>query len=214
MPLNVSLISSTSLITNYSSTISVAYQNLQLGIPAVGRVLYLKEASEVPGPPVFSIQPYSTIQGSTLLYLNKNESLLLQAYTRTDWGILGGYQGISTFSTQVLPVNSVVIEPSFQHSHIFVDLRTQSKTILLPPIETLPIPPDNSPFYTIKDLYGNAAISTLYLSTSINNTLERSSINNAIGIKDNYGSIDLAANRSLAKWHILNYYNGSLVSNP
>ena len=212
----VEILSSASLLTNYSSTASLTYQCLTVpfGISTVGRVLYFKEASEVPGPSVFSISTLSstTIQNSTMLYLNSNEALSIQAFSTGMWGVLGGYRGTAVFSTQILPVNSVIVNPSMSNSQMFVDLRTQSKTIVLPPIQNISQLPSACPFYTIKDLYGYASTSTLYISCSVNNTLERSSINNALRINQNFASIDLVANPFLSKWHILNYYDGKLVS--
>lgn len=214
-PQVVEITAAASLVTNYLSTASLTYKlaTLPYTISSLGRVVYLKEAAEIPGPSVFAISTLSstTILGSTLLYLNSNESLTLQSVSTNLWGVLGGYGGTAVFSTQILPVNSVIVNPTMNSSQLFVDLRTQSKTIVLPPIQTI-TSASASPFYTIKDVYGYASTSTLYISCSVNNTLERSSINNALRINQNFASIDLAANAFQQKWHILNYYDGRLVS--
>lgn len=211
----VEITAAASLVTNYLSTASLTYTIATLPYTAstLGRVVYLKEASEIPGPSVFGLQALNsaTILGSTLLYLNSNESLTIQAVAANQWGVLGGYRGTAVFSTQILPVNSVIVNPTMNSSQLFVDLRTQSKTIVLPPIQTI-TSASASPFYTIKDVYGYASTSTLYISCSATNTLERTSINNAIRINQNFASIDLAANAFQQKWHILNYYDGKLVA--
>lgn len=212
----VQLFAPTSFVTNSLSTSSLSYTNLFLTSNPLGRVLYIKEASEIPGPSVLSVEPSTTtyIQGSTMLFLQSNAAMTIQSYSATSWSLLGGYTGTNTFSTQQLPVNSVIVNPSFTESHLFVDLRTQSKTIVLPPIESISSLSSFCPYYTIKDLYGYAATSTLYISCSVTNTLERSSINNSLKLATNFASIDLVANPVLSKWHILNYYDGSLVAQP
>ena len=212
---NVFLDSTASLATTYISEATIYYKNLQLPFTnsTLGRVVYIKEAGEYPGPSVLSVAPSTgtTVQGSTIVYLNSNQALMLQAVSSTYWAILGAYQGTSSFSAQATPVNSVVVNPTMNVTNIFVDLRTQSKTVVLPPIQTLVTNPAQVPFYTIKDVYGNAQVSTFYISTSGNDTLENSTIRNAILIPDNYGSIDIVADLAHHKWHILNYYNGIFV---
>lgn len=220
-PESVTVNCNATLLTNLLSTPSLFYKDVTLPFTQSNssRVLILKEASEYPGPSIFAVRPTigDYILRSTMIYLNSNESITLQANTgplSNYWGILGGYSGVSTFSTQVIPVASQIVNPSMKVSNIFVDLRTQSKTIVLPPTATLTPSIGKVPIYTIKDIYGMANTNTLYISSSYNDTLERSSINNSIGITQAYASIDLAANLSQHKWHILNYYNGSLVANP
>ena len=92
---------------------------------------------------------------------------------------------------------------------MFVDLQTESKTIVLPKISDITSVSSLCPLITIKDVYGYANTNPLYISSSSNDTLENATINNSIGITENFASIDLAGNGFLSKWHILNYYNGS-----
>ncbi len=212
---NVLLDSTASLATTYISEATIYYKNLQLPFTTstIGRVVYIKEAGEYPGPSVLSVEPSTgtTIQGSTMVYLNSNQALMLQAVSSTYWAILGAYQGTSSFSTRATPVDSVVVNPTMNVTNIFVDLRTQSKTVVLPPIQNIVTNSAQVPFYTIKDVYGNAQVSSFYISTSANDTLENSTIRNAVLIPDNYGSIDIVADLAHQKWHILNYYNGIFV---
>jgi hypothetical protein len=215
---SVDILNSASLVTNYLSTASLTYKiaTLPYTFSTLGRVVYFKEASEIPGPSVFAISSMSTtyIQNSSILFLNSNDAVTLQCFSTGAWSVLGGYSGVNTFSTQILPVNSVIVNPTMTASQLFVDLRTQSKTIVLPKINTITPSLSQTPFFTIKDVYGFASTSTLYISSSGSDILERSSIKNALRINQNFASIDLAANPYLSKWHILNYYNGSLVERP
>lgn len=211
---NVELSSFAGLVTNYSSTVSLLYKNIILPytVSSLSRVVYFKEASENPGPPVFSIQPSTgtTIQQSTLLYLNSNEAITLQCVSTGFWSVLGAYSGVNVFSTQVLPVpTSRAVHISTVRSYMFVDLQTESKTIVLPKISDITSVSSLCPLLTIKDVYGYANTNTMFISSSSNDTLENATINNSIGITENFASIDLAGNGFLNKWHILNYYNGS-----
>jgi hypothetical protein len=212
---NVELSSFAGLLTNYSSSPSIYYKNVILPytVSTLSRVVYFKEASETPGPAVFSIQPSTgtTIQNSTLLYLNSNEALTLQCVSTGFWSVLGSYSGVNAFSTQILPPPSARAVPmSTLRSYIFVDLQSESKAIVLPKISDIISVSSFCPLITIKDIYGNANTNPFYISSSSNDTFENATIQNAIRINDNYASIDLAGNGFLSKWHILNYYNGGL----
>lgn len=208
----------TSFVSVYSSTGSFLYKAVQLPVispSTLERIVVFKEASEYPGVPLFAISSSGTdrIETSTTIGLYKHQALTLQAVqssTTSYWSLLGGYLGTSVFSTQMLPVNSVPVYPS-TISQVFVDLRTQSKTVVLPKIQTLAQQSSSALFLTVKDAYGFASSSTLYISSSYPDKLEISSINNAIGIQQNFGSVDLVANPVLSKWNLVNWYNGGLV---
>jgi hypothetical protein len=210
----ISLSTSASLVVNYTSTASLNYNNITIPFTnsTIGRVVYIKQANEAPAPSVMSITPQSGtfVQGSTLLYLSSCQCLMLQAFSTNNWAILGAYNGLNVFSTQLSPVNSVVVNPSMKVSNIFVDVTTQSKCVVLPLIDTLVASESTCPFYTIKDINGNSETSTIFISSSGGDTFENSTIKNALRLETNYASIDLAANPLQNKWHILNYYNGSL----
>ena len=211
---NILLQQSASLLATYQSTASLTYTNLQIPFTnsTIGRVVYVKEASDAPAPSIMSVQPSpgTFVQGSTLLYLSACQCLMLQAFSTNNWAILGAYNGLNVFSTQLSPVNSVVVNPSMKVSNIFVDVTTQSKCVVLPLIDSLTASASTCPFYTIKDINGNSETSTIYISSSGGDTFENSTIKNALRLETNYASIDLAANPLQNKWHILNYYNGSL----
>ena len=218
-PINTTLNDTTSYLSVYTSTGSFFYKNIQLPLiypSTIGRIIYFKEASEYPGVPIYTISSLAggnPIESSTILGLANHEAVTLQATqssTTSYWSILNGYRGNSVFSTQQLPVQSVPVYVS-SVSQVFVDLRTQSKTVVLPRIQTLANISSSALYMTIKDAYGWAGTSSLYVSTSYPDKLEMSTINNSIKLTSNFTSIDLVANSILSKWNILNFYSGSLV---
>jgi hypothetical protein len=213
--INVELSNVAGLVTNYISTASINYKNVILPYTpsTLSRVVYFKEAAESPGPSVFSIQPSTgtTIQNSTLLYLNSNEAVTLQCVSTGFWSVLGLYGGANVFSAQGLPGGTTrPVHMSTMRSYIFVDLQTESKAIVLPKISDIISISSLCPLITIKDIYGYANTNNLYISSSSNDTFENATIQNSIRIFNNYASIDLAGNGFLSKWHILNYYDGTL----
>ncbi len=217
-PVYTALNATTSYLSVYTSTGSFQYKSVQLPSlysSTIGRVVMFKEASEYPGVPIFQISSAtnSLIETSTTLGLYKHQSLTLQATqssTTTYWSLLNGYAGLLAFSTQQLPVNSVPVYPS-SISQVFVDVRTQSKTVVLPQIQTLAQQSSSALFMTIKDAYGWASTSTLYISSSYPDTLEVSSIRNALALTSNFAAMDFVANPVLSKWNIVSYYPGDLV---
>lgn len=221
-PINTTLNPGTSFLSVYSDTGSFFYKNVLLPsvtISTLGRVVYMKEASEFPGVPIFTISSSTSnafIETSTTLALSGHEAVTLQGILSNStyyWSLLNGYLGNPVFSTQQLPVQSVPVHVSTA-SQMFVDLRRQSKTIVLPRIQTISQTDTSALYMTIKDAYGFASTSTLFISSSFPDVLEMSSINNAISINRNFASIDLIANPQLSKWNILNFYTGSLVQRP
>ena len=220
-PIQTPLQDTTSFLSVYSSTGSFYYKNVQLPniYPStIGRVVILKEASEYPGVPIFTVSTSGTsyIEASTLIALNKHEAITLQATqssTTSYWSILNGYRGDLVFSTQQISTFSIPVYVS-SVSQVFVDLRTQSKTVVLPQIQTISQVSSSALFMTIKDAYGWASTSSMYISTTYPDTLDMSSINNSIKLNSNFVSVDLVANPVLNKWNIVNYYSGSLVLRP
>lgn len=211
----------TSYFSVYSSTGSFSYKsvNLPLITPStIGRILYFKEASEFPGVPIFAVSSAAgnTIETSTTIGVSRHQAVTLQAQqssTYAYWALLNGYLGNSVVSSQTLPTLSVPVYLS-SLSQSFVDLRTQSKTVVLPRIASISPLSSSALFVTIKDAYGYASTSTLYVSTSYPDTLEMSSINNSIAIPTNFASVDLIGNPVLSKWNIVGAYFGELVERP
>lgn len=218
---NAPLSNYTSYVSVYTNTGSFLYKNILMPevVPStIGRIVFLKEASEFPGVPIFTVSSASAaslLETSTTLGVSRHQAITLQGTLSSStyyWSLLNGYLGNPVFSTQQLPVQSVPVYPN--SSQVFVDLRSQSKTVVLPQIQTISRTDTSAMYMTIKDAYGWASTSTLYISTSYPDTLEMSSINNAIRINSNFASIDLVANPALSKWNILNFYTGSLVQRP
>ena len=189
------------------------------------RLLYCKEAI-IQGPRVFTLSTVGyTIEGSNKLYLYSNDAIQIHLSTNC-WNILGGFSpsggwncnapGFNipfppSFSTLQSPSDSVIVNPAMDTSQLFVDLRTESKTLVLPKISNLVAISTMCPFYTIKDVYGNSAISSLFLSTTGGDILEASdTCSNATKIDSNYASLDILPNGTNNTWHILNYFNGSI----
>lgn len=193
------------------------------------RVLYFKESSGGTQPRYYTISSFQcSIQNTSTLYLYSNNAVQLHLSTN-NWQILGGFYpngGWNTnpggspipfptsFSTQQLPgPASLIVNPTMTTSQLFVDLRAQSKTLVLPPISELTPTGSTAPFYTIKDIYGNAATNSLFISTSGGATLENPTVSNSVKINSNYAALDILPNATTNTWHILNYYNGG-ISTP
>lgn len=211
----------TSYLSVYNSTGSFLYKciNLpELSLSTIGRVLYFKEASEFPGVPIFTISSSAgnLIETSTTIGLSRHQAVTLQATqssTTLYWSLLNGYLGNSFVSSQTLPTLSVPVYLSTT-SQAFVDLRTQSKTVVLPKIATISQLSSSAFFVTIKDTYGFASQSSLYVSTSYPDTLDMSSINNAIRVPNDFAALQLVANPVLSKWNLVGAYLGELVERP
>lgn len=216
---NASLSNHASYVSVFTDTGSFLYKNIllpPLTQSTIGRIVYLKEASEFPGVPIFLVSTTSQtslLETSTTLGVSRHQSITLQGSLSSStytYSLLNGYLGNPIFSTQQLPVQSVPLYP-MNPSQLFVDVRTQSKTIVLPNIQTISQTSQSCLFMTIKDAYGNASKSSLFVSTTYPDTLEMSSINNSLRLNSNFASLDLVANPLLSKWNIVNFYNGSLV---
>ena len=193
------------------------------------RLLYCKEANGGTMPRVLTLSTVGyTIQDSNTLYLYSNDAIQLHLSTNS-WTILGGFSPSGgwncnapgstipfppSFSTLQSPSNSVIVNPTMDTSQLFVDLRSESKTLVLPKISNLntnPIFYPMFPFYTIKDVYGNSATNPLFLSTTGGDILEASdTCIYATKIDSNYASLDILPNGTNNTWHILNYFNGSI----
>ena len=106
-------------------------------------------------------------------------------------------------------VGAVTVSASGNNSFLFVDLQTQSKAIILPPIPSISATSSNSAYFTIKDVNGNANTNNLFISTS-GGALIDGYANSTIQITQNFACIELAANQAQSNWLVLNYFNGTL----
>lgn len=178
---------------------------------AEGRLLYLKEAygSNSLINSFNVVTNFCTIYPSTTLFtVSSLACLTLQEYPSTIYNIINLYGGKTVFSTMEAPSpTSVAVNIPPTTSAVFVDLQTQSKTVILPELNTLTTNTSQSPLFTIKDRYGNASVNPLFLSTS--GYLETiDGLGNSIAIRDNNAVIEVMGDYSKNRWHILNYFNG------
>ena len=175
-----------------------------------GRILHIKATQSTIGMVKPGYIQCST--GVTLFLnlpnrpLNPNYCVTLQEYPANTYSLLNYYTNTVSFSVPS-PLSLAINVPG-NTSFLFVDLLTQSKTLVLPPITSLTTCNSNVPYFMIKDVYGNAAFQPMYVSTSGSDSLD--GLGNSIRIIDNYSAVELVGDKTMNRWHILNYYNGSL----
>jgi hypothetical protein len=98
---------------------------------------------------------------------------------------------------------SVTLPVSGTNSMLFVDLRTQSKTLVLPPIASLTSDNTQGPYFIIKDLYGKALTNNLFISTSGGALIDNQAT--CFRIDQNYQEIELVGDKQRNQWHCVNY---------
>lgn len=183
----------------------------------IGKIIYVKEITGLGSPFFLSTSSTNTIIGPfsqriSSIRISSFESYTLQAQTSTSWAVLGSFQDLGQFPQNLnppaAPLTSIV-QPVVDTSCFFVDLRTQSKTIVLPPLPSISWSNRVSPFLSIKDVYGNAINSTLFISTSLNDSFEGG--RNNIALVNSFASVDLIGNNSNRTWNIVGYYSGTKV---
>lgn len=107
------------------------------------------------------------------------------------------------------PPTSVSVPVPGDKSYLFVDLLTQSKTLVLPPISQLVSIKENVPYFMIKDVISNAATNNLYISTSGGALID--GFQKPLRLTANGSAVELFADSFLNSWQILNYFNGSIT---
>ena len=167
-----------------------------------GRTIYFKEITGIPGVSQFNVNWLSSSVVNQVT-VSSLECLSVLEYPADYYTPLTFYGGTSVFNAVETPIDTTVVNLPSSKSITFVDLRTESKTVLLPEIASLATS-SQSPFFTIKDIYGSASNRPLYLSTTGGATID--GIGESIAIRNNYASIDILGDASLNRWHILNYY--------
>ena len=189
-----------------------------LGLPSFStikdRVITIKTLVNTNPSAILTLNPAGSETINTDLSYNVSSfySLTVQALSQDaggGWGILNRYPALlnSNFVSSIS--NSVIVNAPTNSSLLFVDLTTQSKTIVLPYIGDITPASNSSYTYTIKDINGNASLSTLYISSSGGNVID-SPYESAVALNYNYSAIDLVANPVYNGWQITNYYYGSL----
>lgn len=183
----------------------------------IGKVIYIKEITGGGNPFFLSTARSNVISGISrqtvsTLQISSLEAYTLQVQTSTTWAVLNKYTNIGQFDTRQNPPAqplTTIVNPNIDTSCLFVDLRTQSKTLVLPPLLSLSWSNRVSPFLTVKDLYGNAFFSSLYLSTNTGDLFDNGSSN--LGLYNPYGSLDLMGDASNRRWNVVGFYSGSKV---
>lgn len=204
-PSNVSLDTTASLVVNYISEPSVYYKIVQIPASDSGRVIYFKEQATSPGPPVFAVSSAS-IQNSTMLFLQSNASVTLQAFSTNTYSILGSYSNPGAWAYSAPTGTAVNLDPS--KTMAFVDVTTQAKTVVLPPIQNLVTSGNVSPTYIIKDAYGMATTNPLHISTSGGDTFGKDGTDGCIRLAYDFGAVEFGVNLAERKWLILNWHYG------
>jgi hypothetical protein len=183
----------------------------------IGKIIYVKEITGLGSPFFLSTSSTNTIVGPfsqrfSSIRISSFEAYTIQAQTSTSWAVLGSFQNIGQFPQNLNPPSAPltsIVQPLVDTSCLFVDLRTQSKTLVLPPLPSLSWSNRVSPFLSIKDVYGNAINSTLYISTNLNDSFEGGRSN--IALLNSFASVDLVGNNSNRVWNIVGYYSGTKV---
>ena len=177
-----------------------------------GRILYIKAT---PGNPPPTIETASLFCSTAVTIapglINRNISthfcVTLQEFPTNIYNLLNYYtHSVSTFVSP--SPTSVAVNVPGDKSFVFVDLQTQSKTLVLPRIESLTTTNSKAPYFMIKDSYGKATTNNLFISTSGADTIE--GLGNSIQLTINSCVIELMGDRNLNRWHVLNYFEGGL----
>jgi hypothetical protein len=140
-----------------------------------------------------SVQPYYCV---TLLENPVNTYNLLNYYNAS----------VTDYAAPEPP--TVAVPLAGNKSFVFVDLQTQSKAILLPEINTVTSNTTEAPYFMIKDSYGYAGVNNLFISTTASASIE--GLGNSIRLQASYCAIELVGDKTLNRWHIVNFYGGAL----
>lgn len=177
-----------------------------------GRIVYVKATSQSSGATstvsLFCSTGVTIYPSFTERLLQANSCVTLQETPTNVYTLLNYYTNTATISNTSPPSGSVAVSLPGGRSATFVDLRTQSKAILLPSIASLTPTDEKAPYFMIKDLYGLAQVNPLYLSTVGGATLD--GLGTTLVSTDNSCAVELVGDRTLNRWHILNYFGGSL----
>ena len=187
-----------------------------------GQVFYMKEVTGISNLSQFQVNTFSNqifFPSTASLTVPSLHCLSIQESPVNTFNILNMYRGTSVFSTMEMPPpTSVSVAPSGGNSSLFVDLTYQSKTIVLPSIQSFEsginsyLISGKDPYFLIKDIYGKANENPLFISTSAGDIID--GIGPSIAIRDPFASLEIvgqyyAAGSIAKRWHILNYYSGN-----
>lgn len=187
-------------------------------ISNVGQIFYIKTDTNdgtfqdyTSSYAVFKGTPSTTIETFSSIRFSSLQAYTVQYQSTTKWSILNKFEDITQFSYRFpfTQPSTKIVNVQLDSSMLFVDSRTESKTLVLPAINTISGSSSNSLFLTIKDAYGNASTSTIFVSSAGAYSIDGVS---SIALFSNFASIDLVANPVRSRWSLVNYYGGSLVN--
>jgi hypothetical protein len=182
-----------------------------------GRILYIKSRFDsfvgtTYNLTILTSDPSCTFYGTgvtSITLSTQYQCVMLQSISPQFYTILNVYQGWEDLPPSYTTPNpaSVAVYPSSSNSILFVDLTSQSKTVILPSLATLGNTTTNSFYYLIKDIAGNALTNPLYISTTDGSTFDERLEN--LYLNRNGVAIEIAADINYNRWYILNYYKPS-----
>lgn len=177
-----------------------------------GRIVYIKGTSgDAPTLLDFSIHcstGVSIYPGFTNRSVQPYYCVTLLENPTNTYNLINYYTGSITDYAEP-DITSVAVPIPGNTSFVFVDLQTQSKAVILPPITDITSSNSSSPYFMIKDAYGYAGTNNLYISTTgLSTSIE--GLGNSIRLQTSYGAVELVGDKNLNRWHILNFYGGAL----
>lgn len=168
----------------------------------LSQIITIKESSGY----ISSILYLSTAFGdriegnNSVVILSTLQSCSLQSISSSVWSALSFYSNVRFISGN--PVGATIVNASDKYSSYNVDLRTQSKIVVLP--NTYMTSTGNL-FVTVKDLYGSASTNNLFLSTPNNMFIEGGNFTySTIMLTSSFASLELLANSN--RYSVLNSY--------
>jgi hypothetical protein len=182
-----------------------------------GRVLYFKEVTGISNVSQFRVDAsgVSAAPGGLVILPSTHQltvsslnCLAMQLSPADKYNLLTMYRGSKVFSTMEMPsLTSVAVSASGSNSSLFVDLTYESKAVVLPTIPSLTGIYNKSPYFVIKDIYGNANTKPLFISTSGGASID--GLGPSIAMRNPFGAVELLGDLSANRWHIVNSYAGN-----
>lgn len=198
-------------VTDTQKTLTLPFNNGSL-VSDKGRLVYIK----VTGGDIPTLQACTVSCDTGVTIYPSFSNRTVQAYECVCLleNPINTYNIVSYLQTGTLPPftapdpASVAVPISGNRSYVFVDLLTQSKALLLPSLNTLTSSNSSSPYFLIKDINFNAGFNPFYVSTTGGASIE--GLGNSICIQTQGGAVELAGDKNLNRWHVLNYYGGAM----
>lgn len=197
---------------NASNTTTI---NLPLVASNISRVIQMKTIGEGSNGSILvaniSESPPDKLQPNIELFSNTfhlpNATLQAATSNRWNWNQFYFETGFH-FDSNVVPTGtSIPLTPN--KTFWAVDLRTEAKTLVLPPTTQANANSNQSCLFIIKDKYGYAETNPLFVEVTAPDIFETPEYGTAIRLKENFACIQLVANSGTNTWNVLSYYNGN-----